>query len=80
MEGWKSFRSINGLLILHEPMIIENDFFSPMGFRMRILRPNETLKRFPLPIKEDDNPRDQRRIHPFPYLRHLNGVLELHHC
>jgi hypothetical protein len=26
MEGWKSFPPINGLLILHEPMIIKNDF------------------------------------------------------
>ncbi len=27
MEGWKSFLPINGLLIVHEPMRIENDFF-----------------------------------------------------
>jgi hypothetical protein len=26
MEGWKSFLPINGLLILHDPMRIENDF------------------------------------------------------
>jgi hypothetical protein len=28
MEVWKSFPPINGLLILHEPMRIDNDFFS----------------------------------------------------
>jgi hypothetical protein len=26
VEGWKYFPSINGLFILHDPMIIENDF------------------------------------------------------
>jgi hypothetical protein len=28
MEVWNSFFLINGLLILHEPMRIENDFLS----------------------------------------------------
>jgi hypothetical protein len=28
MEVWKSFLPINDLLILHEPMRIENDFLS----------------------------------------------------
>jgi hypothetical protein len=82
MEGWKSFPLNNGLLILQEPMRIDNDFFFPMGFRMRIPRPNETLKKIPSPIKLDDNPYDQWnwKTHPFPYLRHLDGALELHHC
>jgi hypothetical protein len=51
MEGWKSFPLINGLLILHKPMRIKIDFFSPMGFRMRIPKPNEALRKFPSPIK-----------------------------
>jgi hypothetical protein len=28
MKVWKSFPPINGLLIYHEPMKIENDFLS----------------------------------------------------
>jgi len=49
---------------------------------MRIPRPNETLKKFFSPIKYNDNPHDQRnwKIHPFPYFKHLDGALELHHC
>jgi hypothetical protein len=52
---------INGPLILHEPMKIENDF---------LFNGNE-----------DENPHDQRnwKIHPFPYLGHLDGIFELHH-
>ncbi len=36
MEVLKSFPPINGLLILHEPMKIDDDFFPPMEFWMRI--------------------------------------------
>jgi hypothetical protein len=44
--------------------------------------PNETLKRFHTLIKYDDNPHDQWnwRTHHFPYLKHLDGVLEFDHC
>ncbi len=50
----------------------------PMEFRMRILVPNETLSMFHPPIKKNDNPHDQwnRRTHLFPYLGHLDEVLE----
>jgi hypothetical protein len=43
--------------------------------------PNETLRKFYSPIKLNDNPNDQWnwRIRPLPNLKHLNGVLELHH-
>jgi hypothetical protein len=77
MEVWKSFPLINGLLILHEPMRIENDF-SPMEFRVRILMPNETLRRFHSPINYENNPHDQWnwRTHHFLHLGHLDGVLE----
>jgi hypothetical protein len=49
---------------------------------MRILVPNETLKGFHPIIKYDDNPHGQWnwRTHPFPYLGHLDGVLQLDHC
>jgi hypothetical protein len=62
-------------------MKIENEFL-PMEFRMRIHVPNETLRRFHPPIKYDDNLFDQWnwKIHPFPYLGHLDGVLEFDHC
>jgi hypothetical protein len=55
--------------------------FSPMEFRMRILMPNETLRRFHYPIKLDDNPNDQWnwKTHPLPNLGHLDGALELYH-
>jgi hypothetical protein len=55
--------------------------FSPMDFGMRILMPNETLRRFHSPNKLDDNPNDQWnwRTNPLPNLEQLDGVLELHH-
>jgi hypothetical protein len=55
--------------------------FSPMEFRMRILMPNETLRRFHSLIKLDDNPNDQWnwKTHPLLNFGHLDGVLELHH-
>jgi hypothetical protein len=51
----------------------------PMDFRMRIIVPNETLRRFHPPIKWDDNPHDQWdwRTHPFPFLEYFHEVLEL---
>ncbi len=52
-----------------------------MKFNMKILMPNETLRKFHFPIKLDDNPNDQWnwRIRPLPNLGHLDEVLELHH-
>ncbi len=51
----------------------------PMEFKMKIFVPNETLRRFHLLIKNDDNFHDQWswRTHPFPYLGYLDEVLEL---
>jgi hypothetical protein len=50
-----------------------------MDFRMKILMPNETLKRFHLPIKYDDNPHDQWdcRTHPFLYSGYFDEGFEV---
>ncbi len=43
--------------------------------------PNETLRKFHSLIKVDDNPNDQWNwtTHHLSNLRHLDGVLQLHH-
>jgi hypothetical protein len=76
MEVLKSFPPINGLFIPHEQMRIKNDFL-PMEFRMRILMPNETLKRFHSPIKLDDSPNINGigGFILFPILNVLMGLL-----
>ncbi len=51
MEVLKSFPPINGLLILHEPMRIDDDFFLPWNLGWKFLMPNETLWRFHSSIK-----------------------------
>jgi hypothetical protein len=50
----------------------------PMEFRMKFFVLNETIKGFHLPIKWYNNPHDQWnwRIHHFPYLGHLDEVIE----
>jgi hypothetical protein len=51
MKVSKSLAPINGLLILQEPMRIENELSYLIEFKMRILGPNETQELFHPPIK-----------------------------